>query len=66
MRIGKSIKLACIMRDTTQGELALNVGKTDVTISNYVNRKTDPPLSVVVKMAAYFEMKVSEFIKLGE
>ena len=65
MDIGKSIRVACAMKDMTQKELAEASNISDATISYIVNGKSCKE-QMLKNIAGAFEMKVSEFIALGE
>lgn len=65
MNIKKSVKLALIESDKRQTWLAGEMGLTDSALSSLLvtNR---PNAGAIEKMAKAFNMKVSEFVALGE
>jgi hypothetical protein len=65
MNIKKSVKIALINADKRQGWLANKVGMTDPALSTMLSTNR-PHSSAIDKLAAAFDMKVSEFIALGE
>ncbi|AUR98107.1 DNA-binding domain protein [Vibrio phage 1.247.A._10N.261.54.E12] len=66
MNIGKSISVACAMRTKTRGELAECLGVNKQTVSNWSQGHTSPKPFQMELIAAFFGMKTSEFIALGE
>lgn len=66
MNIGKSIKIACAMRDLTHYELADKAGVSTVTLSSLVNNKTSCKQKTLESLAKAVDLPVSEFIALGE
>jgi len=65
MDIGKSIRLALAHKNMTKTALAKGLGCTLASVTQLLRRdciKSD----MIQKLANVFEMKVSEFIKLGE
>ena len=66
MNIGRSIRIACAHCDMNQGDLAATCGISRVTISHLVTGKTQCNQKTLETLAAAFDMKVSEFIALGE
>lgn len=65
MNVGKSIKLALVMRNMKSGELAAALGVTASTVSVMSSRPTCSG-QMLIQLAQRFEMKVSEFVALGE
>ena len=65
MNIKKSVKIALAKADKRQGWLAKELGMKDATLSSilHVNK---PSSANINKLAGAFDMKVSEFIALGE
>ena len=66
MDIGKSIKVACAMSCKTQLWLATEMGVSEQTVTNWVKDKFSPNLKALEKMAEIFNMKLSDFISIGE
>jgi len=65
MNIGKSMRIALAMRDMERQELAQLMGVTPVTVSRLIGQQTCSG-SVLKNIARALEMKVSEFVALGE
>ena len=65
MNIRKSIKIAMASKDVNQFELAKGIGVVPSQISKWIN-KGGITVKGLESLAAYFDMSVSEFIKLGE
>ena len=65
MNIGKSIKQAILDKEMTQIELAEALGKSKSTIHHMSGQKTASGHNIQL-LANFFNMKVSEFIALGE
>lgn len=65
MNVGKSIKVALVKKEMSQQDLAekLNVSKPYVS---QLAGKAHAGMGTVVLLADAFDMKVSEFVKLGE
>lgn len=66
MDIGKSINVGCALFNKRKGDLALSIGKTSVTVSQYVKGNTQPSASTLKQMADFFNVPVSTFISWGE
>lgn len=66
MNIGRSIKIANAMQGKTQEDLAEYLGLNPATVSRICKGKAGTKTGVLAKMAAFYGMKVSEFIALGE
>lgn len=66
MNLAKSIKLALIHRGTTQRALAKHLKTTPAHMSRLSNGKAHMNSLVLLSVASFFGMKVSEFVKLGE
>ena len=66
MNIPLSIKYALVKKDRKQKELAANLNVTGAYISAVASGSKRPSLDFIVKCAMFFNMKLSEFIKLGE
>lgn len=65
MNVGKSLKIALVMRGIKQVELARKLGVGEVYISRLAN-SDHAGMGTVSKLAKAVDMSVSEFIKLGE
>lgn len=65
MNAAKSMKIAMAQREMNQVELAKKAGVTQPSISGLANRSNWNGESLV-KIAAAFGLKVSEFVALGE
>lgn len=66
MDIGKSINVGCALFNKKKGELAIALGKTNVTVSQYVKGTTQPTAKIIKEMADFFEVPASTFISWGE
>jgi len=65
MNVGKSIKIALAKRDINQTQLAGKLGFTQVWVNRLANSRT-ASMTTVETLAQAFNMRVSEFIALGE
>lgn len=65
MNIGKSIRKALIDHDMRQNQLAAKMGVGVRWMSRMANSRTTS-MQTVEALAAQFDMKVSEFVALGE
>lgn len=65
MNFGKSIKMAMLKNDMNQEALAAILGIHYSGISHMSNRESTSTKNLV-RVAKAFDMKVSDFIKLGE
>lgn len=65
MNVGKSLKMALAKRDMTQTQLALKLNTTRVWISRLANSQSASG-PTIEQLAVALDMKVSEFIGLGE
>jgi Predicted transcriptional regulator len=65
MNIGKSLKIALLKNDMTQPDLASKVGIHQANISK-VSCGKNITTETLERIATAFDMKVSDFIKLGE
>lgn len=65
MNVGKSIKVALAKREMRSGDLAKILGVTPQTVSNMSSRATCTG-QMLIHLAQSFDMKVSEFVALGE
>ena len=66
MNIPISIKKALIDKHKKQKDLAANLNVTASFLSAVSNGKKLPSLDFILKCALFFDMKLSEFIALGE
>ncbi len=66
MNLAKSIKLALIEKGMTQAQLAAKVESKPAYISNLATGRANLQGEMLKKVAAAFDMKVSDFVKLGE
>ncbi len=66
MNLAKSIKLALIERGMTQAQLSAKVGSKPAYISNLATGRANLQGEMLKKVAAAFDMKVSDFVRLGE
>lgn len=66
MNLAKSLKYALVAQDMTQAQLAEIVGSKPAYISNLATGRSNLQGEMLKKIAAAFDMKVSEFVKLGE
>lgn len=66
MNLAKSIKRALINANMTQRSLAKNLKTTPAHMSRLANGKAHMNTLVLGKVASFFDMKVSEFVALGE
>lgn len=66
MDIQKSIRLSMAIKDINGVELAEKVGISSGTLSLIKSSKRNPSIGTIRKMAKALDMKVSEFIALGE
>jgi len=62
---GKSLKIAMLENDLTNSDLKIKLGLSDVTISRLKNNKLITGKNLVM-LATFFDMKASDFLKLGE
>lgn len=65
MNIGKSIRVAMAMKGLKAKELSEKLGVTQATISVMCSRETSSG-QMLKTLSDTFELKVSDFIKLGE
>lgn len=65
MNVGKSIKVALAKREMRSGDLAKILGVTPQTVSTMSSRVTCTG-QMLIHLAQSFDMKVSEFVALGE
>ena len=65
MNVGKSLKIALAMNGIKQSDLAAKVGMTTVWTSRLANSEK-AGMGSVEMLAKALDMKVSEFLALGE
>ena len=65
MNIGKSIKVALAVKGMKAKDLASTLGVTAPTVSSMCIRETASG-QMLIMLARSFDMKVSEFVALGE
>lgn len=65
MHVGKSIKIAMAKKQMRSAELAQALGVTASTVSVMSSRTTCTG-QMLILLATFFGMKVSEFVALGE
>ena len=65
MNVGKSIKVALAQKCMSQAELAKRMGLTHTWVSPLAN-KPKASTATLEALVAQFDMKVSEFLALGE
>jgi len=66
MNIGRSLKIALVMKEMRQTELAEKIGCNQSNISYWASRGSKIHLETVEKLASALGYPVSEFIALGE
>lgn len=66
MNLGKSIKIALAKAEKDQSWLAQELNLPQQEISRFINQSQTKRLKAIGQMADVFDMKVSEFIALGE
>lgn len=65
MNLRKSIKMALAMKGISQKALAKQLGMLETSLSQLAAQKSCTG-ATLIKMAEAFDMKVSEFVALGE
>lgn len=65
MNVGKSIKVALAKKEMTQQDLAAKMAVSRPYVSQLAG-KEHAGMGTVVLLACAFDMKVSEFVALGE
>lgn len=65
MNVGKSLKIALVKKGMSQTELAKKMGVHDQWVSKLANSESAAQ-TTLVGLAAALDMKVSEFVALGE
>lgn len=65
MNVGKSIKVALVKRGLNQTQLAVQMKCTQVWINRLANSRS-ASMATVESLAKAFELKVSDFLALGE
>lgn len=64
--LGKRLKELRLERELTQKELSHALGLNTVTYLHYEKGQREPPLSVLVGMAIYFDVSVDFLLGLKE
>ena len=62
MHIGRNIRFLRKKFKITQTELAERIDKKKTVISSYENDHSEPPISVLVKLAAIFNVSIDDFV----
>ncbi|CAH9015670.1 Cro/C1-type helix-turn-helix domain protein [Vibrio phage 137E35-1] len=65
MNIPVSINVCCAKHGKSKKELAEFLGIKSQTLSNWLGGRTKPNIFQLEMMAAFFEMTIDEFIKIG-
>lgn len=65
MNVGKSLKIALAMRDLNQTQLAAQMKCTQVWVNRLANSRS-ASMATIESLAWSLDMKVSEFLALGE
>ena len=65
MNVGKSLKMALAKRDMNQTQLAAKLKCTAVWVNRIANSRS-VSMTTVESLCAALDMKVSEFVALGE
>lgn len=65
MNVGKSLKIALVKKGMSQTELAKKMGVHDQWVSKLANSESAAQ-TTLVGLAEALDMKVSEFVALGE
>lgn len=65
MNVGKSLKVALARSGISQVELARRMGLTHTWVSALAN-KPEASTATIKSLSIQFDMKVSEFVALGE
>ena len=65
MNVGKSLKIALVKKGMSQTELAKKMGVHDQWVSKLANSESAAQ-TTLVGLATALDMKVSEFVALGE
>ena len=66
MNIGKSINVGCALFKKRKKALAVHTGVTQSAVSCWCSGKSIPDVNKLEKIADFFGVKVSTFIKWGE
>lgn len=66
MNVSESLKKAYLKTNTNQTELAKGINVTKSYVSAIENAVKSAPIGFIQKASNFFEIPVSEFIKLGE
>lgn len=65
MNVGRSIKILLVKHGKTQTDVARDLGVTRASVNRHCNLER-ASMKCIEKYADYFDIGVSEFIKLGE
>lgn len=66
MNLAKSLKKALLERNMSQLDLAAKLEITPVHLNRLANNKAGMSPAIMERIAGQFDMKVSEFVALGE
>ena len=66
MNIGKSLKVAMAIHGISNKKLAKDIKESEVNVSRWRSDYSGVDNTKLNILAGYFDMKVSEFIALGE
>lgn len=66
MNLAKSLKKALLEKNLSQVDLAKALGITPVHLNRLANDKSQMSPAILDRIASQFDMKVSEFVALGE
>lgn len=66
MNLAKSLKKALLERNMSQLDLARKLEITPVHLNRLANDKAQMSPAIMERIAGQFDMKVSEFVALGE
>lgn len=66
MNIGRSVRVACALKDITRRDLAKMAGVSEMTVSNIVRGRGPCSSHTIEALAGACGMKVSIFVALGE
>lgn len=65
MNVGRSLRVALAKKDMNQKDLAEKMGVSGAYVNKLANNKS-AGMGSVQKLSEFFDMPVSEFLKLGE
>ena len=66
MNVSKSIKIILISKGISKGDLAKAMDVAGPTVSRWCHAEGQCSTPTVERLAKFFDMKVSEFIAVGE